>query len=151
MGLLTDEHRAAIGTKSKPVSVEVSRRDIRKYSVATEQQQERYLSGDEAPPLFVFGLFSNIPPLDSYRPDGIPRGGGGGVKLPLKRVMAGGTEFRQHRPIRPGDKLTGSSVMTDLYEKEGRTGPLIFTVREFNVTTESGEPVIDEISTTIAR
>lgn len=152
MALLTEEHRADIGKKSAPISALVTRRDIIKYSISTEQLQERYLKGDEAPPLFVMGLFSALPPLDKYRPDGIPGGRGtGGPKLPLKRMMAGGTEFRQYQPIRPGDELVGVSMMSDIYEKEGRTGPLIFVVREFIITTKSGEPVIDQITSLIAR
>ena len=47
--LLTAEHRAWIGHEDAPMHVEVSRRDIIKYSIATEQVQERYLRGDEAP------------------------------------------------------------------------------------------------------
>ncbi|MCZ6616973.1 MAG: acyl dehydratase, partial [Gammaproteobacteria bacterium] len=55
--LLTDEHRAWIGQAESPVTVEVSRRDIIKYSLATEQTQQKYLVGDEAPPMFIFNLF----------------------------------------------------------------------------------------------
>jgi len=152
MALLTEAHRADIGKKSDPISALVTRRDIIKYSIATEQLQEKYLQGDEAPPLFVMGLFSALPSLDKYRPDGIPGGRGAkGPKLPLKRMMAGGTKFRQYRPIRPGDELMGISMMTDIYEKEGRSGPLIFVVREFKITTLSEEPVIDQITSLIAR
>lgn len=39
-GLLTDEHRAWIGKSEPARSVEVSRRDIIKYSVATQQRQQ---------------------------------------------------------------------------------------------------------------
>jgi len=152
MALLTEEHRADIGKKSNPITALVTRRDIIKYSIATEQRQEKFLKGDEAPPLFVMGLFSALPTLDKYRPDGIPGGSGAkGPKLPLKRMMAGGTKFRQYRPIRPGDELMGISMMTDIYEKEGRSGPLIFVVREFKITTLSEEPVIDQITSLIAR
>lgn len=151
MALLTDEHRAYIGTVEGEVTVAVSRRDIQKYAAATEQQQPKYLAGDEAPPMFVFNLFSEIAALADLREDGLARGGAGGPRLPLKRVMAGGTEIRQHRPIRPGDVLTGRRRVVDMYEKEGRTGPLIFTVRELAVTTADGEPVMEEIQTSIAR
>ena len=151
MALLTDEHRAWIGTEEARVTVSISRRDIQKYAAATEQQLEKYRAGDEAPPMFVFNLFSEIPDLSSLRPDGLAGSGGAGPRLPLKRVMAGGTEIDQHRPIRPGDVLIGTRTVTDMFEKEGRTGPLIFTVRTLNVTTETGDAVLDEIQTSIAR
>ena len=71
--------------------------------------------------------------------------------MPLKRVMAGGTELVLHRPIRPGDRLTGVSRIVDLYEKEGSQGPLIFTMRELRVTDADGAPVLEERQTGIAR
>jgi 3-methylfumaryl-CoA hydratase len=151
MALLTEEHKAWIGTQEPPITIEVSRRDIQKYAAATQQQQAKYLRGDEAPPMIIFNLFSEIPQLDELRPDGLARGSSQGPKLPLKRVMAGGTEIRQHKPIRPGDVLTGTRRVVDLFEKEGRTGPLIFTVRELAITDAAGEPVMEEIQTGIAR
>src|SRR5262245_55422819 len=114
--LLTDEHRAWIGREDAPISVEVSRRDIVKYSIATEQVQQKYLNGDEAPPMFIFNLFGALRPLDELRSDGLARGRGAGPRLPLQRVMAGGTELRVERPIRPGDRLTGIQRIVDMYE-----------------------------------
>ena len=149
--LLTDEHRAWIGHAEPPVTVEVSRRDIVKYSIATEQTQHKYLVGDEAPPMFVFNLFGPMAELKDLRTDGLPKGQGGGPRMPLQRVMAGGTEIRQHRPIRPGDRLVGTRRVTDMFEKQGSSGPLIFTVRELNVTDETSESVLDEIQTSINR
>ena len=151
MGLLTDEHLAYIGTEEGRVTVTISRRDIQKYSAATEQQLEKFKLGDEAPPMFIFNLFSEIPELGQLRDDGLPRGSGGGPRLPLKRIMAGGTEILQHRPIRPGDVLTGTRTVVDMFEKAGSSGPLIFTVRELAVITEDGERVLEERQTGIAR
>ena len=151
MTLLTEDHLAWIGHEEPPIEVEVSRKDIVKYSVATEQVQQKYLDGDEAPLMFIFNLFGKPQTIDNLRPDGLPKGGGHGINLPLKRVMAGGTEVAHHRAIRPGDRLTGVSKVVDLYEKEGRQGPLIFTVRELRVTDASGDPVFTETQTSIAR
>jgi len=149
--LLTDEHRAWIGHEDPPIHVEVSRRDIVKYAIATEQVQQKYLRGDEAPPMFIFNLFGALRPLDELRSDGLPRGRGAGPKLPLQRVMAGGMELLMQRPIRPGDRLTGTHRIVDMYEKQGSQGPLIFTVRALRVTDANGEPVLEEIQTSIAR
>jgi 3-methylfumaryl-CoA hydratase len=149
--LLTEEHRTWIGRDGEAIHVEVSRRDIVKYALATEQRLPRYLRGDEAPPMFIFNLFGELRPLSELRPDGLPRGRQSGPKLPLQRVMAGGMELRQHRPIRPGDRLTGISRIVDMYEKQGSQGPLIFTVRELRVTDADGAPVLEEIQTSIAR
>ncbi len=151
MTLLTEEHRRWIGHEDPPVTVEVSRRDIVKYAIATEQRQEKYLRGDEAPPMFVFNLFGPLRPLSELRADGLPRGQREGPALPLKRVMAGGTELIQHRAIRPGDRLTATSRVMDMYEKTGAQGPLIFTVRSMRVVDAEGVAVLEEIQTAIAR
>ncbi len=151
MALLTDEHKAYIGTEEHTITVEVSRRDIQKYSVATEQRQEKYLKGDEAPPMFIFNLLSEIGTLENYRVDGLAKSRSRGPRLPLKRVMAGGTELYLHRPIRPGDRIEGTRKIIDMYEKEGSAGPLIFTVSKLTVVTVSGDPILDEIQTGIAR
>lgn len=151
MSLLTAEHKAWIGQAEDPVTVEISRRDIQKYAAATEQLQEKYQTGDEAPPMFIFNLFSDIPRMDQLRHDGLARGGASGPKLPLKRIMAGGTEIRQHRAIKPGDVLTGTRRLVDMYEKEGSSGPLIFMVRELSIINSNGEAVMEEIQTSIAR
>ena len=149
--LLTDEHRAWIGRASEPVTVAVSRRDIVKYAIATDQLQRKYLDGDEAPPMFLFNLFGVPRPLSELSDDGLPRARGAGPTLPLTRVMAGGTELLQHRPIRPGDVLTGTQRIVDVYEKQGAQGPLIFTVRELRVVDADGSPVLEERQTGIAR
>lgn len=153
MGLLTAEHRAWVGTEEAPVTVEVSRREIQKYAAATEQTLEKYLAGDEAPPMFVFNLFGEITELGRLRADGLPSASEqrAGPSLPLKRTMAGGTELVFERPIRPGDQLVGVRRLVDMFEKEGRSGPLIFLVRELEVATTDGESVMKEIQTTILR
>lgn len=150
--LLTAEHRAYIGRQSEPITVEVSRRDIVRYAIATEQTEAKYLRGDEAPPMFVFNLLSIPRPIAELGDDGLPRGRGeGGPRLPLARVMAGGTELTMHRPIRPGDRLTGTSQIVEMLEKQGSQGPLIFTVRELRVVDAEGNAVFEERQTSIAR
>ena len=149
--LLTEDHTAWIGHEEDPVTVEVNRSDIIKYSIATEQLQQKFLTGDEAPAMFIFNLFSPPRPIAELREDGLPTSRNMGPTLPLDRVMAGGTQVTVYRPIHPGDKLTGVSKISDIYEKQGSQGPLIFTVHERNVTDQDAEAVFKEIQTRIAR
>src|SRR5690606_26591298 len=96
-----------IGASEPQVHVEVSRRDIIKYSVSTEQILAKYVKGDEARPLFLFGALRLVVPICQLVPDGIastslvP-------ELPLKRIMAGGTKIRYFRPVKPGDRLVAT-------------------------------------------
>ena len=148
--LLTDEALAWIGRADPPVSVVVSRRDIVKYAISTEQTQKKYLHGDEAPPMFVAGLAREVVPLDELGLDGLAQASLV-PELPLKRVMAGGVEFDFHRTVQAGDVLVFDRSLSALTEKQGRTGPLIFVTYTITCRTEAGEPVLDQKQTRILR
>jgi 3-methylfumaryl-CoA hydratase len=150
MGLISEEARKMIGTSEPPIQVEISRRDIMKYAVSTEQVLEKYLNGDEAPPMFLFGALRPIVPIYQLGPDGIANASLI-PELPLKRVMAGGTKVRYFRPVKPGDVLVATRSLADMYEKSGSQGPLIFLVYKLDVKTEAGEPVVEETQTRIVR
>ena len=68
--LITPEIRAWIGRSAPPQRIEIARRDIVKYAVATEQRLEKYRNGDEAPPMFLFGTSMLICALDELGSDG---------------------------------------------------------------------------------
>ena len=149
-GLLDDELLANIGRKSEPQRELVTRRDIRKYAVATGNRQRKYLDGDEAPPMFHLPLFWDVVELDQLTPDGVsidpllP-------KFPLEKAMAGGLHIDYHKPVHPGDWLTATRTLTDIYEKQGRSGALIFYEVVMEITNDDGEPVITEKTTRILR
>ncbi|MCX7142580.1 MAG: MaoC family dehydratase N-terminal domain-containing protein [Proteobacteria bacterium] len=148
--LITPEVRAWIGRVEPTPRVEVTRRDIIKYSVATGQRQPKYLRGDEAPPMFLFGALREIVPIDALGPDGIQTSSMM-PELPLKRIMAGGTKTRYTRPVRSGDVLVGKRTLADIYSKQGSGGPLIFVVVEIEIETEAGETIMRETQTRIVR
>lgn len=148
--LLSDDLLANIGRSSAPRQELVSRREIRKYSIATSQRQKKFLDGDEAPPMFHVALFWDVVELDQLSPDGVsidtllP-------KFPLERAMAGGLKIDYYRAIRDGDLLTATRTLTDIYEKQGSQGPLIFYEVVMEVVNEAGEPVLTEKTTRILR
>ena len=149
-GLLDDELLANIGRQSEPQRELVTRRDIRKYAVATGNRQRKYLDGDEAPPMFHLPLFWDVVELDQLTPDGVsidpllP-------KFPLEKAMAGGLHIDYHKPVHPGDWLTATRTLTNIYEKQGRSGALIFYEVVMAITNDDGEPVITEKTTRILR
>ena len=148
--LLTPEIKACIGQANPTLHIEVTRRDLQKYAVSTGQRAKKYLDGDEAPPLFHFGYGMEILPVDQLRKDGIPEDKLI-PELPLKRLMAGNSDTVYHRPIRAGDKIKMTRRLKDIYEKEGKSGSLIFVVTEVVVETEAGEPILNETTSLIAR
>ncbi len=81
-----------------------------------------------APPTFcvVFRSAANLPDLKlSYG----------------KRGFDGGKECLFYEPIRPGDTITGVDRIAEVYEKTGRSGSMIFIVRESVLTNQKGETV----------
>jgi acyl dehydratase len=150
MSLLSKELLSTIGRRSEPQRELVTRRDIRKYAVATGNRQQKYLDGDQAPPMFHVPLFWDVVPLDQLTPDGVsidtllP-------KFPLEKAMAGGLEIEYHKPVYPGDWLTATRTLTDIYEKQGRSGPLIFYEVVMEIRNDDGALVIREKTTRILR
>jgi len=150
VSLLTPDLLAHIGRQTKPQREIVTRRDIRKYAVATGSRQRKYLDGDQAPPMFHLPLFWDVVELDQLSPDGVsidtllP-------KFPLEKAMAGGLEIEYHKAIHPGDWLTATRTLTNIYEKEGRSGPLIFYEVVMDIVNDDQELVIREKTTRILR
>ena len=149
-GLVSEALLAAIGRQSEPRREIVTRRDIRKYAVATGSRQRKYLDGDVAPPMFHVPLFWDVVELDQLTPDGVsidtllP-------KFPLERAMAGGLDIEYLKPIHPGDWLTAVRTLTAIYEKEGRSGPLIFYEVVMEIRDDDGDLVVREKTTRILR
>ena len=149
-GLLSEELLANIGKAAPPRTELATRRDIRKYSIATGQRLRKYLEGEEAPPMYHVALFWDVVELDQLSPDGVsidtllP-------KFPLERAMAGGLKIDYHQPIFAEHWLTAKRTLTDIYEKEGRSGPLIFYEVVMEVVDEQGARVLTETTTRILR
>ena len=148
--LLGPELLAHIGKSAPPKKELVTRKDIRKYSIATGQRMRKYLDGDEAPPLFHIALFWDLVELDQLTPDGVSIDALA-PEFPLKRAMAGGVKITYYRHISPGDVLVATRTLTDIYEKQGNQGPLIFYEITTEVETAAGEAVLTEKTTRIRR
>ena len=121
-----------------------------KYSLATQQRNEKYLRGDEAPPMFLFAADRPLLAIKYLRPDGIGRDPLL-PDLPLKRVMAGGIKQRYFRAIVPGDVLLIERTIADIYEKAGSSGPLIFIEYNIDINSEDGDRVMQETQIRINR
>ncbi|MEM8496772.1 MAG: MaoC family dehydratase N-terminal domain-containing protein [Pseudomonadota bacterium] len=147
---LGDDVRSAIGRTAAPRTEVVTRRDIRKYSIATGQTERKYLDGDVAPAMFHLALFWDIVELDELMPDGVsvdtllP-------KFPLEKAMAGGLELKYLKPIHPGDELTATRSLIDIYLKQGSKGPIIFYEVIMNVKDSNGDDVVWEKTTRLLR
>jgi hydroxyacyl-ACP dehydratase HTD2-like protein with hotdog domain len=147
---LSDELLSCIGRTSARRTEIASRREIRKYSIATGWKKKEYLDGDEAPPLFHLALFWDMVELDQLTPDGVSIDGLL-PKFPLEKAMAGGLSIDYFRPIMAGDVLVATRTLTNIYEKSGSQGPIIFYEVVMRVETVDGEPVLTEKTTRLLR
>lgn len=150
MTVLTDELLAHIGRSEPPRAERATRRDIRKYAIATGQRLRKYLDGDEAPPMYHVALFWPVVERDMISPDGVAKDSFL-PEFPLKRAMAGGLKIDFYRPIYADEIVVATRTLTDIYEKQGSKGPLIFYETVMDVATEAGEPVLREKTTRILR
>lgn len=137
MGLNAD----IVGKRYDTSTFEVTADAIEKYARATNDTNERYLSGGDdvvAPPVFpvvpAFGAFMNA----AMDPE---------LEADLLRLVHGAEEHVIYRPIKPGDVLTVSPVLESVDKKE--TGET-FTAKA-NLTDASGELVAEVRGTMFIR
>jgi 3-methylfumaryl-CoA hydratase len=71
--------------------------------------------------------------------------------LPTRRAMAGETSVEFGERIVAGDVISVDKRLAKMYEKEGRSGPLVFVEMEFTFTNQRGEMVARENFTRIYR
>ena len=129
-----------------------------------EAAKARDLDGPVAPPLYPGFAFRREPgtpdPLDRAKGnpnfDGIGGGGGrrGGlppVELPLVRTLNGGVEAEFFALARHGDRVTSQTRYADIYERQGRTGHMVFIVTETTYTNQDGQVLAKIRNTSIRR
>ena len=67
------------------------------------------------------------------------------------RVVHGGVETEYLGPIRAGDTLAALTKVVDIYEREGKTGNMAFSITETTYTNQKGELVAKVRNTMIHR
>ena len=160
--LITDDIRSWIGKETPAWTIEVTQREVARFAVATDDANPLYTDNKHAaesihggliaPPLFYMAPLTEPVTEDQLRPDGLPYEGKFPIPpTPLTRLMDGGTEIEFFQPVKVGDTLTGRSKIVDIYQKDGRSGPLIFVVRETTYTNQHNEVVLIEKGASILR
>jgi len=159
---ISEEIRAAIGKETEPQVVgEVTLRDIRRFTRATGDENPLYLDeeyackskygGIVAPPLFHETMcFAKDVSESQLMPDGLPKETDWLLpRLPTTRTVHGGSEVELFQPMRPGDVITAKKRIADVYQKQGKSGNLVFVVTETTYTNQRNELLIVDRSTEI--
>lgn len=131
--VITPEMKAAIGVDSEPITYDVEKGAIVKFAQAigddnplfNDEQAARKSrhGGMIAPPTFMRSLISKSPPS---------------FKSPYSAALDGGSEWEYFEPVRPGDRITVTTKIADLFERPGRLGNMLFTIRETRYVNQFG-------------
>jgi acyl dehydratase len=127
-----------IGKEFDRYAFEVTQEDIAEFAASVGEEDLLYCDaayarstthgGIVAPATFCIVVRSSAPLPD--------------LKLSYgARAFDGGKECVFHAPIRPGDIITGVDRIAEVYEKTGRSGNMIFVVRESELTNQHGDKV----------
>jgi acyl dehydratase len=110
---------------------------ITAFAQAVGETSRQYIDPQAANDTPSGGLIA--PPIfyDMFRADQIPD-----PKVKFGKVaFNAGQRCEFYAPIRPGDTITMKTRITDVYEKTGRTGKMVFIVRETAYENQRGERV----------
>lgn len=162
MGVITDEARTWAESEFPSFTFEVTEHDIGRYARAIGETDPVYFDegaaraagydGVIAPPFFPYVIrmhAANLVAREDLAPDGsatadVP-------PVPTTRAMAGEVGIELGVPVIAGDVITVEKRIVDMYEKQGRSGDLVFVVQEFTFTNQRDELVARERFTRIYR
>lgn len=171
---VTDQVKALIGYESewRDACDEVERGAVRRFVQAIMDDDPVYWNDQEAaktryeaavaPPLFPLHAFRRPPgtpdPLSRVAEerdfDGVTRDFGMGlppVAIPLPRLLNGGNEVEVYQLARPGERIRAKSKILDIFQKEGKSGPLVFLMVETTYCNEKGDLLLQALQSHILR
>ena len=102
------------------------------------------VDGDAAPPLAHWLYFLPVYRQSDAGPDGHAVKGGFLPPIELPRRMWAGSRLEFLRPLRVGAAVKRVSTITDVVEKVGRSGALVFVTVRHEVSDEQGAVLTDE-------
>ena len=144
--VITQQMRDAIGVESTPVTYDVEKGAIVKFAQAigdsnpafndeVAARRSRY-GGLVAPPTFLRSMIPGPPRAE--------------VRSPYPAVLDGGSDWEYFEPVRAGDRITVTLKITDIFEREGRLGSMLFIIRETTYVNQFGAVMATQRGTGIS-
>ena len=139
---ITQQMRDAIGVESEPAVHDVEKGAIVKFARAIGDTGPAFNDDDAAhggmvaPPTFLRSM-----PPGPIRAE---------VRSPYKANLDGGSEWEYFEPVRPGDRITVTTKVADIYERPGRLGNMLFIIRETRYVSHTDEVAAVQRSTGIS-
>ncbi|MCZ6891989.1 MAG: MaoC family dehydratase N-terminal domain-containing protein [Chloroflexi bacterium] len=157
VGNIAEKYRHLVGVEHTfTAPEEVGRGIIRMFAMAIDDLNPLYVNpevaargpyGDlVAPPTLVCETFQyytgRVDAEGSYADR---------VRLPLGQEIRASNDYVFHRPVRPSDVVTARWKIGDIYEREGRTGHLLFLLVDISYTNQHGELLAENRETMVNR
>lgn len=160
--LITDEALRWAEGSFEPFHYVVDRTSIARYAHAIGEDDPIHFDPEAAeaagfddvvaPPFFPYVIrmhAAHLVPRAELEPDGSFAGDVPPVES--TRAMAGETSIELGAPVVAGDEIVLHKRIADMYEKVGRSGPMVFVTMEFTFTNQRDELVAREHFTRIYR
>jgi N-terminal half of MaoC dehydratase len=133
---LTERVKSRIGWRGEEQLNLVEAGHVRRFCEAIGDDDPRWLK--EAPPTFVVALGTETPQI----PEALEYG---------KGWLNGGDRFEYLEPIRIGDEIRTRTVLTDVYEKQGGSGDLLFLIFDTDYVNQHDRVAVRVRGTRIRR
>ncbi len=167
LNYITEEVKSLIGRKSVQIKScdTIERGSIRRFTQAIMDDDPLYWDDAfavntryrkiVAPPLFPFHIMHlqhpgtpdplnkaiNNPDYDGAG-DFLSSRGLPPIPIPFKRLLNGSIEAEFFKYAELGDKIAYTSKYTDIFQKQGKKGPLIFVAMEIEIKNDRGELLV---------
>jgi hypothetical protein len=131
---ITDEHRAAIGVKSEPVTITVKEEDAKRMRTILEDNDPRWADGTGIAPPYVIAAF------------------GGGRPGRMVQILPGALltqqEWKFSRPIKIGEQLQATTSVFDIRDRiGGRYGYTVLVTNSTDYVDAEGNHVASALVT----
>ena len=133
---VVDRVRARIGAPGPERESLVEAGHVRRFCEAIGDPDPRWRA--EAPPTFVVALTPDVIDL----PEALGYG---------KGWLNGGDRFEYLEPVRIGDVIRSRTVLSDVYEKQGSSGNLLFLIFDTEHVNQHGRTAVRVRGTRIRR
>ena len=144
--VITQEMRDVIGVESEAITYDVERGAIRKFAEAIGDDNPLYVDEEAARKSRYGGL---IAPPTFMRSMSAGRSRAT-VQSPYPAALDGGSEWEYFEPVRPGDRISVTVKVSEMFEREGRLGNMLFIIRETSYVNQFGKTVAIQRGTGIS-
>ena len=143
--VITQQMRDAVGVESEPATYEIEKGAIIRFARAIGDTNPLFNDEGAARKTRYGGLIA--PP--TFLRSVIPRPSKAEFESPYSAGLDGGSEWEYFEPVRAGDRITVTDKLADIYERQGRLGNMLFTVREKRYVNQFDQVVAVERTTGI--